>query len=129
MRHSLIVLLLLLVSMGSMSQNSEQPELMLREAWNAQPAKEGLKWHIPRYITIHHTGTFQNKERTPEEKLQALQKFSFTEGILGDGVTPKNPGRMFRTTSILPSMEPLFKEGKFSTREIPIPIMISTDMP
>ncbi len=73
------------------SQNANEIEILSREEWQAQPAREGLKWHIPRYITIHHTGTNQNPKRSPAEKLQALQKFSYSEGILGDGVTPKKP--------------------------------------
>src|SRR5690606_581125 len=42
-------------------------------------------------ITIHHTGTNQNPNRKAAEKLQALQNFSYSEGILSDGVTPKKP--------------------------------------
>lgn len=65
-------------------------EILSREDWNAEPPGPEVKRHIPRYITIHHTGTNQNRERSIEEKLQALQKFSLTEGFLGDG-TPKKP--------------------------------------
>lgn len=73
------------------SQEIEEIEIISREEWKIEPAREGLKWHIPRYITIHHTGTNQNPNRSAAEKLQALQKFSYTEGVLGDGVTPKKP--------------------------------------
>lgn len=73
------------------SQELEDMEIMSREEWNAELPLEGLKWHIPKYITIHHTGTKQNPNRTAAEKLQALQKFSYTEGVLGDGITPKKP--------------------------------------
>jgi len=73
------------------SQDLGEIEIMSREDWNAQPAKESVIWHIPRYITIHHTGTNQNPNHTATEKLQALQKFSYTQGVLADGVTPKKP--------------------------------------
>lgn len=88
-----ILLLITSIFVGSSlySQEIEEIGIMSREEWEAQPAREGLQWHIPRFITIHHTGTNQNSRRTAAEKLQALQKFSFTEGILGDGVTPKKP--------------------------------------
>lgn len=88
-----ILLLITAIFVGSplYSQEIEEIGILSREEWKAQPAREGLKWHIPRFITIHHTGTNQNFNRTPAEKLQALQKFSYSEGILGDGVTPKKP--------------------------------------
>lgn len=66
-------------------------DIISREKWGAEEAKPGAKRHIPQFITIHHTGTNQNPERSTEEKLRALQKFSYTEGVLGDGVTPKKP--------------------------------------
>ncbi|MDX1753594.1 MAG: DUF1343 domain-containing protein [Salinimicrobium sediminis] len=67
-------------------------DMITRKEWNAEPPKMAqMHRHIPRYITIHHTGTNQNFERSTEEKLQGLQKFSWTEGTLGDGVTPKKP--------------------------------------
>lgn len=90
MRHLLILLISgFLISISASAQEMDEMEIMSREAWNAQPARAGLKWHIPKYITVHHTGTNQNPERSTAEKLQALQRFSYTEGILGDGVTPK----------------------------------------
>src|SRR5690554_3695222 len=68
----------------------DQLDILSREDWSAQPSKEGLIRHIPRYITIHHTGTQQQPQRSIQEKLQALQQFSFSSGALGDG-TPKHP--------------------------------------
>jgi uncharacterized protein YbbC (DUF1343 family) len=92
MRHLLILLITgFLFTISAFAQEIEEMEIMSREAWNAQPARAGLKWHIPKYITIHHTGTNQNPDRSTAEKLQALQRFSYTEGVLGDGVTPKKP--------------------------------------
>ncbi|WP_424492755.1 exo-beta-N-acetylmuramidase NamZ domain-containing protein [Salinimicrobium sp. GXAS 041] len=66
-------------------------DIITRKEWNAQPPKKEVIRHIPKYITIHHTGTNQNLTRTTAEKLKALQNFSYTEGVLGDGVTPKKP--------------------------------------
>ena len=65
-------------------------DIITREDWKAEPSKEGLKRHIPKFITIHHTGTKQQPDRSIEDKLRALQQFSFSEGALGDG-TPKLP--------------------------------------
>lgn len=90
-KYLLLLITAILVWSPIYSQQIEEIEIMSREEWKAQPAREGLIWHIPRYITIHHTGTNQNTNRTAAEKLQALQKFSYTEGVLGDGVTPKKP--------------------------------------
>lgn len=90
-KHLLLHVFIFFIGSPLFSQNLEEMEIMSREEWNAQPALEGVKWHIPKYITIHHTGTNQNPNRSASEKLQALQKFSYTEGVLGDGVTPKKP--------------------------------------
>ena len=92
MPHLLILLITgFLFTITASAQELEEMEIMSRAEWNAQPAREGVKWHIPKFITIHHTGTNQNPARSTAEKLQSLQKFSYTEGILGDGVTPKKP--------------------------------------
>lgn len=91
MRKFLPLLLLLLFSSSLNAQiEVEGLEILSREDWKALPSNPGLKRHTPKYITIHHTGTNQNPERSIEEKLRALQKFSFSEGFLGDG-TPKKP--------------------------------------
>ncbi len=88
-KYLLLLVTLILAWSPLYAQDLEDMEIMSRKDWQAQPAREGVKWHIPRYITIHHTSTNQNPSRTAAEKLQALQKFSYTEGMLGDGVTPK----------------------------------------
>lgn len=86
-----VFFIFLLTSIPSFAQiEVEGLSIMNREDWNAESPKIEVKRHIPTFITIHHTGTNQNRERSTEEKLQALQKFSFTEGFLGDG-TPKKP--------------------------------------
>ncbi|MEP6261243.1 MAG: exo-beta-N-acetylmuramidase NamZ domain-containing protein [Gillisia sp.] len=91
LKYMLFLLTTIFVGSTLYSQDIEEIGILSREEWKAQPAGEDLKWHIPRFITIHHTGTNQNPNRSPAEKLQALQQFSYTEGILGDGVTPKKP--------------------------------------
>lgn len=81
----------LITSTPSFAQiEAEDLAIISREDWNAEAPKMEVKRHIPTFNSIHHTGTNQNSERSTEEKLQALQKFSFTEGFLGDG-TPKKP--------------------------------------
>ncbi|MGI0106002.1 exo-beta-N-acetylmuramidase NamZ domain-containing protein [Salinimicrobium sp. WS361] len=81
----------LLISNSATAQiEVEGIDIITRKEWQANPPKMEVIRHIPRMITIHHTGTFQNKDRSTSEKLQALQKFSYSEGALGDG-TPKKP--------------------------------------
>jgi uncharacterized protein YbbC (DUF1343 family) len=86
----LIVFLLSLTSFGQTKINDL--DIISRKQWNAAPARTAeMVRHIPTFITIHHTGTNQNLERSTEAKLKALQQFSYSEGFLGDGVTPKKP--------------------------------------
>lgn len=83
--------ILLLTGFSSLAQiEVEGLDMITREEWQAKPSGQEVKRHIPRFITIHHTGTYQDLKRTTEEKLQALQEFSYSEGFLGDG-TPKKP--------------------------------------
>lgn len=56
-----------------------------RAAWGAQPSRGTMKTHTLRRITIHHTGEHSSPNRSTEEKLQALQRFSFSESTLGNG--------------------------------------------
>jgi hypothetical protein len=44
-----------------------------------------MKTHKPSRITVHHTATLQKPDRTLQDKMQALQKFSQNEGKLGNG--------------------------------------------
>lgn len=86
----LSVLLLLMFPLQLPAQVGEgNLEIISREDWGAQaPVMEMIR-HIPNLITIHHTATRQNPERPTAEKLQALQKFSFREGSLGNGQPKK----------------------------------------
>lgn len=88
---TLTLIITLLFSSSIVAQiEIEDLDILTREDWKAEPSKEGLRRHIPTYITIHHTGTQQQPERSIQEKLRALQQFSFSQGALGDG-TPKHP--------------------------------------
>lgn len=61
--------------------------VVTREQWgSAKPVLE-MKEHVPNRITIHHTGTYQNFNKSLEEKLKALQKFSMERSPLSDGRT------------------------------------------
>ncbi|HET8753971.1 MAG TPA: exo-beta-N-acetylmuramidase NamZ domain-containing protein, partial [Salinimicrobium sp.] len=68
----------------------EDLDIITREEWNALPPAKEMIRHVPTMITIHHTGTNQNLSKSTEEKLRDLQKFSFSEGFLGNGM-PKKP--------------------------------------
>jgi hypothetical protein len=46
-----------------------------------------MKPHQPDRITIHHTATLQNPERSLADKLRALQQFSQSESQLASGKT------------------------------------------
>lgn len=61
--------------------------MITREEWGANPPVSEMKRHKPELITIHHTGTKQNTQRTIEDKLRGLQKFSQREDKLASGKT------------------------------------------
>jgi hypothetical protein len=61
------------------------PDIVTREEWGANPPVIDLEPHEIVTITIHHTGTRQNEDRTLEDKLRGLQSFSQSEGRLASG--------------------------------------------
>ncbi|MFW5696945.1 MAG: peptidoglycan recognition family protein [Fimbriimonadaceae bacterium] len=61
------------------------PDIVTREEWGANQPVIDLEEHEIVTITIHHTGTRQNEERTLEDKLRGLQSFSQSEGRLASG--------------------------------------------
>lgn len=63
----------------------EKLNIITREQWDAAPPKSEMIPHIPQFITIHHTGTTSKPGVSIKSKMQALQKFSFSEGKLGNG--------------------------------------------
>jgi hypothetical protein len=56
-----------------------------RAEWGANPPAAEMKTHVPRRITIHHTAEPQNLARSTADKLRGLQRFSQSEGTLGNG--------------------------------------------
>lgn len=87
-----ICLLILLITGGSsfsgLAQQLSDVEIISRKEWQAKMPIFDMKEHIPGFITIHHTATFQKPEIKIEDKMKALQKFSQSESKLADG-TPK----------------------------------------
>ena len=66
------------------------PPILPRAAWAAKPADTSLmKSQTPREIVIHHTGEKRRPQLTLQEKLQKLQKFSQSAGMVG--TAPKPP--------------------------------------
>ncbi|AKQ45491.1 N-acetylmuramoyl-L-alanine amidase [Rufibacter radiotolerans] len=59
--------------------------VVTRAQWGSAAPVLEMKPHVPRLITIHHTATAQNPQRTLEQKLKALQKFSMERSPLSDG--------------------------------------------
>lgn len=66
-------------------RDSVLTDVVPREAWGAEPWLEGMQQHAISHITIHHTAERLNPDRDLSDKLQALQRFSQSEGTLGDG--------------------------------------------
>jgi hypothetical protein len=65
----------------------EKPAILTREEWGAKPPVLARKWHVPEYITIHHTGTATRAEISTAQKIRNLQAFSQREDKLADGRT------------------------------------------
>ena len=66
------------------------PPILPRAAWAAKRANTSLmKPQTPREIVIHHTGEKRRPQLTLQEKLQKLQKFSQSAGMVG--TAPKPP--------------------------------------
>jgi hypothetical protein len=59
--------------------------LVTREQWGSAQPVLPMKTHVPNKITIHHTAVAQNPNRSLEEKLKSLQKFSMERSPLSDG--------------------------------------------
>lgn len=83
--------LLLLGVLGCAPRTNVQPlipvelDYLDREAWGASDPVLPMQQHTPSRITIHHTATYQNRDRSLADKMRALQEFSQTESALGDG--------------------------------------------
>ena len=59
--------------------------IVSREEWGSGDAVLPMKKHVPNVITVHHTATKQNRDKTLSEKLKGLQKFSIERSTLGSG--------------------------------------------
>jgi hypothetical protein len=66
---------------------SAVPEVPIvsRPAWGARDPVLPMREHRIERITIHHTATRQNAERSLADKLRVLQAFSQRDDSLGDG--------------------------------------------
>ena len=89
MRRLLLVLPLALSS--AFAQTPERTplppgvEVVARAAWGgAEPALPMVP-HVPRALTVHHTGAPMDPRRPPAETLRALYAFSVSDDTLGDG--------------------------------------------
>ena len=66
------------------------PPILPRAAWAAKPADTSLmQSQTPREIVIHHTGEKRRPQLALQEKLQKLQRFSQSAGMVG--TAPKPP--------------------------------------
>lgn len=61
------------------------PDIVTRAEWGAHPPVLTLQPHVLRRVTIHHTATRTNPDRSLEDKLRGLQAFSQREDRLSDG--------------------------------------------
>jgi hypothetical protein len=91
MKWFAVIFLLPLLCSCTMSRHAASPPpdltILTRADWNARPPVAEMKSHQPGHITIHHTATRQNPQRSLADKLQGLQKFSQNEGKLASGRT------------------------------------------
>jgi hypothetical protein len=61
--------------------------LVTREQWLAKPPKAAMKTQKPVAILVHHTGSAMNPEKSLEQKMRGLQRFSQAKEKLKDGRT------------------------------------------
>lgn len=59
--------------------------VVTRADWGARPPVLPMRAHTPVRLTIHHTATAQNPDRTIAEKLRGLQLFSQRDDSLANG--------------------------------------------
>jgi N-acetylmuramoyl-L-alanine amidase len=61
--------------------------LVTREQWQAKPPTAAMKTQKPVAILVHHTGSAMNPEKSLEQKMRGLQRFSQAKEKLKDGRT------------------------------------------
>jgi hypothetical protein len=64
---------------------ADSPTILSRADWGAKPPTLEMEANEPIRLTIHHTATTPNAERSLTEKLTSLQRFSQAEERLSDG--------------------------------------------
>lgn len=67
------------------------PTIISRKDWGAQPVILNPPTHTISWITVHHTGTAQNKARSFMDKLRGLQSWSQRAGKVGEKDKPAWP--------------------------------------
>lgn len=77
------LLISLLLALPAMAADS--PAVLSRADWGAKPPTLEMEANEPIHLTIHHTATTPNAERSLTEKLTLLQRFSQAEERLSDG--------------------------------------------
>ena len=63
----------------------DELQFVSRAEWGAKPPVLPMRAHTLTRLTIHHTGTAQNFDRSVTEKLQGLQLFSQRDDSLASG--------------------------------------------
>jgi N-acetylmuramoyl-L-alanine amidase len=85
-----VTALALTAAIAQAAERSAAPPIVPRAAWGAKPADASLMKPLePREIVIHHTGEKRRPQLTLSEKLQKLQRFSQSVGLVG--TAPKPP--------------------------------------
>lgn len=62
-----------------------KPDILSREDWKAKKPTTKMKKQIPKFITIHHTATYQKRKIGIENKMRNLQNFSQSSSFLNSG--------------------------------------------
>lgn len=89
MKFPSMIMALVLIGFSCVASTNQVPppdwKILSRAEWAAKPPVAAMKTNLPSRITIHHTATLQKPDRSLNDKLQALQKFSQNPGTLGNG--------------------------------------------
>lgn len=86
--RSVVVTLILCACTGAQPRQlipADQVQYVSRAEWGANPPVSPMKAHTIERLTIHHTGTDQNFNRTVADKLRGLQLFSQRDDSLASG--------------------------------------------
>lgn len=86
-RLLLIFLWYVPVGCASAAHHDGEVDLVTRGDWGARDPVAAMRPHEIGFITIHHTATLQAPDRSLEEKLRGLQRFSQAASPLASGGT------------------------------------------